>query len=96
MSSLLSPAVVNFAPEKGSVEIREIAVPIIGDDDVLLDGCTPFWNLYSVARYGDKKNNLTNAEFKYFAPDDANSAQNWLRDERGSSKFSYYWKVFYL
>jgi len=37
MSSLLSPAVVNFAPEKGSVEIREIAVPIIGDEDVLLE-----------------------------------------------------------
>lgn len=37
MSSLLSPAVVNFAPEKGSVEIREFAVPIIGDDDVLLE-----------------------------------------------------------
>jgi L-iditol 2-dehydrogenase len=37
MSSLLSPAVVNFAPEKGSVEIREIAVPIISDDDVLLE-----------------------------------------------------------
>ncbi|MEY4259176.1 MAG: hypothetical protein RL656_149 [Bacteroidota bacterium] len=37
MSSLLSPAVVNFAPVKGSVEIREIAVPIIGDDDVLLE-----------------------------------------------------------
>lgn len=37
MSSLLSPAVVNFAPEKGSVEIREIALPIIGDDDVLLE-----------------------------------------------------------
>ena len=37
MSSLLSPAVVNFAPEKGSVEIREIAVPIIGDNDVLLE-----------------------------------------------------------
>ena len=37
MSSLLCPAVVNFAPEKGSVEIREIAVPIIGDDDVLLE-----------------------------------------------------------
>ncbi len=37
MSSLLSPAVVNFAPEKGSVEIREIAIPIIGDDDVLLE-----------------------------------------------------------
>jgi alcohol dehydrogenase/L-iditol 2-dehydrogenase len=37
MSSLLSPAVVNFAPEKGSVEIREIAVPVIGDDDVLLE-----------------------------------------------------------
>jgi len=37
MSSLLNPAVVNFAPEKGSVEIREIAVPVIGDDDVLLE-----------------------------------------------------------
>ena len=37
MSSLLNPAVVNFAPEKGSVEIREIAVPVISDDDVLLE-----------------------------------------------------------
>jgi alcohol dehydrogenase/L-iditol 2-dehydrogenase len=37
MSSLSNPAVVNFAPEKGSVEIREIAVPVIGDDDVLLE-----------------------------------------------------------
>ena len=37
MSRLLNPAVVNFAPEKGSVEIREIAVPVIGDDDVLLE-----------------------------------------------------------
>ncbi|WP_299532231.1 zinc-binding dehydrogenase [Ulvibacterium sp.] len=31
-----SPAVVNFAPEKGSVEIREIPKPVIGEDDVLL------------------------------------------------------------
>jgi alcohol dehydrogenase/L-iditol 2-dehydrogenase len=31
------PAVVNFAPEKGSVEIREIAVPAFGDDDILLE-----------------------------------------------------------
>jgi len=31
-----SAAVVNFAPEKGSVEIREIEKPDIGDDDVLL------------------------------------------------------------
>lgn len=37
MSSLLSPAVVNFSPEKGSVEIREIPVPVIGDEDVLLE-----------------------------------------------------------
>ena len=52
MSSFLSPAVVNFAPEKGSVEIREIAVPIIGDDDVLLDKRMkihdPLWNYLSV------------------------------------------------
>ncbi|HET7118368.1 MAG TPA: zinc-binding dehydrogenase [Hanamia sp.] len=32
-----SNAVVNFAPEKGSVEIREIDKPSIGEDDVLLE-----------------------------------------------------------
>lgn len=32
-----SAAVVNFAPEKGSVEIREIARPEIGEEDVLLE-----------------------------------------------------------
>ncbi len=32
-----SAAVVNFAPTKGSVEIREIAKPTIGPDDVLLE-----------------------------------------------------------
>nr|WP_218280497.1 alcohol dehydrogenase catalytic domain-containing protein [Verrucomicrobium spinosum] len=32
-----SAAVVNYAPEKGSVEIREILAPEIGDDDVLLE-----------------------------------------------------------
>lgn len=31
-----SAAVVNFAPKKGSVEIREIPKPAIGEDDVLL------------------------------------------------------------
>src|SRR5436305_12457305 len=32
-----SPAVVNYAPEKGSVEIRELEKPKIGEDDVLLE-----------------------------------------------------------
>jgi L-iditol 2-dehydrogenase len=32
-----SSAVVNFAPEKGSVEIREIDKPLIGEEDVLLE-----------------------------------------------------------
>ncbi len=32
-----SAAVVNFAPSKGSVEIREIPRPSIGDEDVLLE-----------------------------------------------------------
>lgn len=32
-----SIAVVNYAPEKGAVEIREIDTPVIGDDDVLLE-----------------------------------------------------------
>jgi L-iditol 2-dehydrogenase len=32
-----SAAVVNFAPEKGSVEIREIEQPTIGEEDVLLE-----------------------------------------------------------
>src|ERR1700749_4697153 len=32
-----SAAVVNYAPEKGSVELREIDKPAIGPDDVLLE-----------------------------------------------------------
>lgn len=32
-----SAAVVNYAPERGSVEIRELDCPTIGDDDVLLE-----------------------------------------------------------
>ena len=32
-----SIGVVNYAPEKGSVEIREVAKPEIGEDDVLLE-----------------------------------------------------------
>lgn len=32
-----SAAVVNYAPQKGSVEIREIDQPDIGDDDILLE-----------------------------------------------------------
>ena len=31
-----SIAVVNFAPKKGSVEIRDIKKPAIGDDEILL------------------------------------------------------------
>ena len=32
-----SPAVVNFAPEAGSVEVRDFAKPTIGPDDVLVE-----------------------------------------------------------
>lgn len=32
-----SPAVVNFAPDSGSVEVREFSRPTIGDDDVLVE-----------------------------------------------------------
>ena len=32
-----SAAVVNYAPEKGSVEIREMEKPVIGEEDVLLE-----------------------------------------------------------
>ena len=31
------PAVVNYAPEKGSVELRNIPIPVAGADDVLLE-----------------------------------------------------------
>jgi L-iditol 2-dehydrogenase len=34
-----SEAVVNYAPEKGSVEIRQIDKPFIGDEDVLIEVC---------------------------------------------------------
>lgn len=37
MKKNTSAAVVNFAPEKGSVEIREIEKPEIGEEDVLLE-----------------------------------------------------------
>ncbi|HVM87971.1 MAG TPA: zinc-binding dehydrogenase [Puia sp.] len=37
MSKVFSPAVVNYAAEKGSVEIRELEQPEIGDEDVLLE-----------------------------------------------------------
>ncbi len=36
MTNTLQPAVVNFAPHKHSVELREIPRPTIGDEDVLL------------------------------------------------------------
>src|SRR6202161_4451975 len=36
-SKIKSASVVNFAPEKGSVEIREIEKPGIGEEDVLLE-----------------------------------------------------------
>ena len=32
-----SAAVINFSPEKGSVELREIARPAISSDEVLLE-----------------------------------------------------------
>lgn len=32
-----APAVVNFAPDPGSVELRELPIPDIGDEDVLLE-----------------------------------------------------------
>src|SRR3954468_8101062 len=32
-----SPAVINYAPQKGCVEIREIETPVIGEEDVLLE-----------------------------------------------------------
>jgi len=37
MTKIISPAVVNFAPQKGSVEIREMEKPEIGDEEVLLE-----------------------------------------------------------
>ena len=36
-TKIKSAAVVNFAPEKGSVELREIEKPDIGEEDVLLE-----------------------------------------------------------
>lgn len=37
MATSLQPAIVNFAPQPHSVELREVALPEIGADDVLLD-----------------------------------------------------------
>ncbi|MFL5789651.1 MAG: alcohol dehydrogenase catalytic domain-containing protein, partial [Flavisolibacter sp.] len=32
-----SPAVVNYGPQKGSVELRDVDEPAIGNEDVLLE-----------------------------------------------------------
>ncbi|MEJ7586683.1 MAG: hypothetical protein WKI04_03885 [Ferruginibacter sp.] len=37
MSASKTAAVINFSSVKGSVEIREIVKPEIGEDDVLLE-----------------------------------------------------------
>ena len=37
MATLSQPAIVNFAPKPHSVELREVPLPDIGPDDVLLD-----------------------------------------------------------
>ncbi len=37
MSTTLQPAIVNFAPTPHSVELREVALPEIGTEDVLLE-----------------------------------------------------------
>ncbi|MCC6510568.1 MAG: zinc-binding dehydrogenase [Pirellulaceae bacterium] len=37
MSTVLQPAIVNFAPQSHSVELREVPLPEIGADDVLLE-----------------------------------------------------------
>src|SRR3954471_4704072 len=36
-NDMKSPAVINYAPQKGSVEIREMEMPLIGEEDVLLE-----------------------------------------------------------
>ncbi len=36
-TNIKSAAVINYSPEKGSVEIREISKPEIGEEDVLLE-----------------------------------------------------------
>jgi hypothetical protein len=75
--------------------IREDGAIHNNSDSDKLHNCTQFWNLYSEGRYSTEKNNLINAGFKYFAPNDANDAKNWLRDSVGASRYSRYWKVFY-
>ena len=37
MATALQPAIVNYAPQPHSVELREVPLPEIGPDDVLLD-----------------------------------------------------------
>src|SRR5438270_2301114 len=32
-----SPAVINYAPQKGAVEIREVESPLVGEEDVLME-----------------------------------------------------------
>ena len=65
------------------------------DKKLRIEGCTPFYALYNKNRYVQFKNPLKEDEFKEARESSVNYHENWLRDPRGDSEYSYYWKVYY-
>lgn len=65
------------------------------DKKLKIEGCTPFYALYNKNRYVQFKNPLKEDGFKEARESSVNYHENWLRDPRGDSKYSYYWKVYY-
>ena len=60
----------------------------------MIDDCTQFWNLYSNERHTKFKDPLKDDGFKEFSSN-VNDHINWLRNSRGSSEYSRYWRVYY-
>jgi hypothetical protein len=64
------------------------------DNDTKHFGCTRFYNLYANDRFQSEKEALTQDGFKSFHDDNRNQ-RNWIRNDRGDSKYETYWRVYY-
>jgi len=64
------------------------------DNGSKLYGCTRFYNLYANDRFQSEKDALTQDGFKSFHSDNRNQ-RNWIRNNRGGSKYETYWRVYY-
>jgi len=64
------------------------------DNDTKHNDCTRFHNLYADNRYVTEKKSLADDGFKSMSGS-KNDHINWLRNNRGASRYDTYWRVYY-